>query len=703
MITSVGIVARSTQPLNTQVNCGGGKHPSNRHSSRPLTDYRNHTNGDLLPYVCLSDHCLGTKTFSSSGDWAKHMTSEHGNDWVLNIHESLIWRCDQTGSGHEDVLHFRTLEDLSDHVRTVHKSGAPIDASPSMFLLMDEDIISKSPSAVSCPFCYRALQIGSTEKVQTVQMNNKAKRAAKVRFAEDVEAAFLDRENDPEDAMDSGTATVNKNVEMKRLLTSHIAEHLQRIALLTVRLNTGVDAAEGEEEVELSSLALISEAANSAGKRSTVDLPDDKMEDSKDRSDSDSHYGAMLINQIIELDDLTRESPTKEQKDLYFDTLLDMTTLASSYKKQGRWEEAEEQEVCVMETRKRVLGEEHPDTLDIMTSLALTYQDQNRQQKAEELGSREGLAGQRVQKAIEILEQVVAIREKVLDEGHPDRLVSQHQLTQAHRLIQEFTVAMPETTISQHDSINTAVESPQPGIFKQFISKPASTLSHTESLINRLYFLSVSSSFDRGRNFLPHGYLDTIITHDTVTQVLEAKTSDLTVEARQADQQNMDGVVDFIVEKCKKLFAILFLIFLDSRHLRREMDYFHAIGFDDSQLPLTTKSRIFYYDDEKSYRKPWNDSLVERFCETDQWRYLAPVFTSEIKNLELHSRTIFPFTETSRHGGAFRVHRVTIHPSHQKNIVHVRLLSFLTSKNFPGQADKLVEGWCRGRHQASAP
>jgi hypothetical protein len=38
-------------------------------------------------------------------------------------------------------------------------------------------------------------------------------------------------------------------------------------------------------------------------------------------------------------------------------TLTGMANLASTYRNQGRWKEAEELDVQVMETRKRVLGE----------------------------------------------------------------------------------------------------------------------------------------------------------------------------------------------------------------------------------------------------------------------------------------------------------------------------------------------------------
>jgi hypothetical protein len=42
-------------------------------------------------------------------------------------------------------------------------------------------------------------------------------------------------------------------------------------------------------------------------------------------------------------------------------TLTDMANLALTYWNQGQWKEAKVLGVLVMETMKRVLGEEHPD------------------------------------------------------------------------------------------------------------------------------------------------------------------------------------------------------------------------------------------------------------------------------------------------------------------------------------------------------
>ena len=55
------------------------------------------------------------------------------------------------------------------------------------------------------------------------------------------------------------------------------------------------------------------------------------------------------------------------------DTLISMLYLASTYRRQGQWKEAEALEVVVVEKRKQALGDEHPDTLKSIDNLAATY------------------------------------------------------------------------------------------------------------------------------------------------------------------------------------------------------------------------------------------------------------------------------------------------------------------------------------------
>ena len=54
----------------------------------------------------------------------------------------------------------------------------------------------------------------------------------------------------------------------------------------------------------------------------------------------------------------------------HLDTLLSMGNLATTYWNQGRWKEAEQLDVQVMDMRKKLLGEEHPHILSSMANLS---------------------------------------------------------------------------------------------------------------------------------------------------------------------------------------------------------------------------------------------------------------------------------------------------------------------------------------------
>ncbi|KAH8598603.1 hypothetical protein B0O99DRAFT_505943 [Bisporella sp. PMI_857] len=88
-----------------------------------------------------------------------------------------------------------------------------------------------------------------------------------------------------------------------------------------------------------------------------------------------------------------------------------MANLASTYRNQGRWNEAEDLDVQVIETRKRVLGPEHPDTLTSMANLASTYRHQGR-----------GID------ALKLMEECVMLRARTIGTNHPDTLSSRTTL-----------------------------------------------------------------------------------------------------------------------------------------------------------------------------------------------------------------------------------------------------------------------------------
>ncbi|KAF2633298.1 kinesin light chain 3 [Macroventuria anomochaeta] len=89
------------------------------------------------------------------------------------------------------------------------------------------------------------------------------------------------------------------------------------------------------------------------------------------------------------------------------DTLTSIANLASTYMKQGRWSKAEKLEVEVMKTSKRVLGDEHPHTLTSTANLASTYRNQGRWGEAEKL---------------EV--EAMKTKKRVLGDEHPSTLIS---------------------------------------------------------------------------------------------------------------------------------------------------------------------------------------------------------------------------------------------------------------------------------------
>lgn len=116
-------------------------------------------------------------------------------------------------------------------------------------------------------------------------------------------------------------------------------------------------------------------------------------------------------------------------------TLASMANLASTYSYQGRWDSAEQLQGQVIEGMKKVLSDDHPHTLTSINNLALTYWNQGRWNKAEQLQV-----------------QVIQRRKRVLGIEHPDTLASMANLAITHwgqgRLedAEELQVEVMETT-----------------------------------------------------------------------------------------------------------------------------------------------------------------------------------------------------------------------------------------------------------------
>ena len=103
------------------------------------------------------------------------------------------------------------------------------------------------------------------------------------------------------------------------------------------------------------------------------------------KTELDHHLGkaTRLLNLALILEDLEEYQEAEERLwqvsvkvlgQKHPDTLTSMVNLASTYRNQGRWKEAQELDVkVIIETSSRMLGAEHLDTLTSMANLASTY------------------------------------------------------------------------------------------------------------------------------------------------------------------------------------------------------------------------------------------------------------------------------------------------------------------------------------------
>ncbi|KAJ6030968.1 hypothetical protein N7460_010030 [Penicillium canescens] len=132
--------------------------------------------------------------------------------------------------------------------------------------------------------------------------------------------------------------------------------------------------------------------------------------------------------------------------------------LAGAYQSNGQIKQAVELLEHVVAVGERTLDEEHPDRLASQHVLAQAYESNGQ-----------------IKQAVDLLEHVVAVRERTLDEEHPSRLASQHtlawayqsngQIKQAVELL-EHVVAVGERTLDEEHPDRLASQHVLAGAYK---------------------------------------------------------------------------------------------------------------------------------------------------------------------------------------------------------------------------------------------
>lgn len=195
-----------------------------------------------------------------------------------------------------------------------------------------------------------------------------------------------------------------------------------------------------------------------------------------------------------------------------------------------------------------------------------------------------------------------------------------------------------------------------------------------ESLADLLTNRSVQSRFDKTpHRFVPQDTVDKLITEISIRSAIFE-------ECDQIDEED-EALIDYILQDAKRLFAITVLLrFKKVRTSCNAMFLFKDKGFTDRNLPfedLPSADNEHAGENEdtppmdiSSHKlgaigKLWTEARVRTFCH-EQWKLLAPVFSTDKDNHDLGIHTI-PFIDTNNEAseGSFGfVRKYTIHPDH---------------------------------------
>lgn len=217
-------------------------------------------NEDLLPFACISSSCLQCPTFASRSDWRAHTEEDHDDFWRRGPSNPIG----------------REYQSLWPNSQEASNSGPPADICPLCCLPLDKP--GHTQTSIPLPSVSPASQTLS-ELLEMLPPESKdtlkgAKKGTKpVRFDALIHEGERSGDQTAQGVADSEmktTAPIKSSLMNSTMIgmMNHITDHLQFLALLTLRLSTG-KLADGDIHAFSSSQALSSDQGS--GKRSTLD------------------------------------------------------------------------------------------------------------------------------------------------------------------------------------------------------------------------------------------------------------------------------------------------------------------------------------------------------------------------------------------------------------------------------------------------
>lgn len=223
------------------------------------------------------------------------------------------------------------------------------------------------------------------------------------------------------------------------------------------------------------------------------------------------------------------------------------------------------------------------------------------------------------------------------------------------------------------------------------------TTKDNPNLLEKISESLIDSKFDTGpvRKFAPNGLIRGLVLPNAVRDTLAKGLS----SGQEVDQD----LVDYVVFRARKLFAICIKLHLEKSRLSKAMILFKENSISDDDLPLEetklpppvlkVEDDGDKQDDEDDWDKSSRKSLgaedttvsftstkkfdpkllemdPERkrcFIESEQWVFLTPVFSTKNDTQDLKQSSVLPFPrrdEVTEEGGFGIISRIEIQEGH---------------------------------------
>lgn len=134
---------------------------------------------------------------------------------------------------------------------------------------------------------------------------------------------------------------------------------------------------------------------------------------------------------------------------------------------------------------------------------------------------------------------------------------------------------------------------------------------------------SPKSAFDKTpHRFIPAGVIEHKMTEDMIKGCFNIKQH----------SKKSDEIVEFIKSSAKKTFAIV--VWIKPNDIMAVMRSLKRRGVDDKKLPIKSKGELG--------AKAWASDFYE-----EQWRFVAPIFSTDAPNHDLEESHVLPFISKS--------------------------------------------------------